>query len=137
MVLLACLGLAQPGCADKDLVKTPSGLRYKDLRVGEGKAAQNGDTVEVIYTGWLLDGKQFDSNVDGKPLVVTIGKSQMIPGWHEGLVGMKAGGKRKLIIPPDLAYGTAGSGKDIPPNATLVFEVELLKLREPGQEEGK
>ncbi len=129
LVLAACLGLTQAGCADKDLVTTPSGLRYKDLRVGEGKAAQTGDTVEVTYTGWLTDGRQFDSNAGGKPMAVTIGKSPVIEGWTEGLVGMKAGGKRKLIVPPDLGYGSAGKGKDIPPNATLVFEVEVLRIR--------
>jgi peptidylprolyl isomerase len=114
-------------------VKTESGLRYVDLKEGTGEAAKKGDTVEVHYTGWLYNdgkvGKKFDSSVDrGKPFTFMIG-GRVIKGWNEGVVGMKVGGKRKLIIPPELAYGKEGAGDDIPPNATLLFEVELLKIK--------
>jgi FKBP-type peptidyl-prolyl cis-trans isomerase len=136
LVLVVTVGiLAQAGCGDKDLVTTRSGLRYKDLRVGEGKAAEAGDTVEVAYTGWLLDGKQFESNVGGAPLKFTIGKGEVIVGWDEGVVGMKVGGKRRLIIPSDLAYGPGGRPPAIPPGATLIFEVELLKIHESAKDD--
>jgi FKBP-type peptidyl-prolyl cis-trans isomerase len=135
-VLCACLCLVPIGCGgsatekDPDLVTTDSGLQYKDLKVGEGKAADTGDTVEVIYTGRFLSGKQFDSNVGAEALPVTIGRTSVIKGWHEGLTGMKVGGKRKLIIPSDLAYGARGSRDGtIPPNTTLVFEVEVVSLK--------
>lgn len=131
VLLAACLVLAQAGCADKSIVTLPDGLKYKDLHIGEGRAAQVGDTVEVFYTGWLTDGKQFDSNIGGAPLVVPLGQKKVIPGWEEGLLGMRAGGKRRLLVPPGLGYGARGSGKDIPPNATLIFEIEVSKVR-PG-----
>jgi len=108
-------------------VTTPSGLRYQDLVVGNGFSPVNGKLVKVHYTGWLTDGKKFDSSLDhGQPLVFPIGKGMVIPGWDEGVLTMKVGGKRKLIIPPELGYGAAGAPPDIPPNATLIFEVELL-----------
>jgi FKBP-type peptidyl-prolyl cis-trans isomerase FkpA len=118
------------------VVTTDSGLKYEDLKVGDGDAAQKGDAVEVHYTGWLMKddggkGDKFDSSYDHKPpdpLVVKIGKSRVIKGWHEGLVGMKVGGKRRLIIPPDLAYGDGGQPPVIPPKATLIFEIELVKI---------
>jgi FKBP-type peptidyl-prolyl cis-trans isomerase FkpA len=106
---------------------TPSGLQYDDLAVGEGAAASSGHYVTVHYTGWLADGKKFDSSLDrGDPFAFNLGKGQVIAGWDEGVQGMKVGGKRKLTIPPDLGYGQFGAGGVIPPNATLLFEVELL-----------
>lgn len=118
--------------AEKE-VKLPSGLKYVDVKEGTGAEAKKGDNVEVHYTGWLYNdgkiGKKFDSSVDRKqPFPFTIGRG-VIKGWSEGVAGMKVGGKRKLIIPPDLGYGAEGAGQDIPPNATLLFEVELLKIK--------
>jgi FKBP-type peptidyl-prolyl cis-trans isomerase len=111
-------------------ITTPSGLKYQELQEGQGVAAKKGDTVEVHYTGWLTDGKKFDSSVDRKqPFSFKLGAGQVIKGWDEGVAGMKVGGKRKLTIPPDLAYGARGAGGVIPPNATLVFDVELLKIK--------
>jgi FKBP-type peptidyl-prolyl cis-trans isomerase len=113
----------------KKLVTLSSGLKYVDQKVGEGTEAGVGDTVEVHYTGMLTDGKKFDSSHDhNEPLRVVIGRSSVIRGWHEGLQGMKKGGQRKLIIPSDLAYGPRGRPPQIPPNATLVFDIEMLKL---------
>ena len=109
-----------------------SELKINDLTTGQGDAAQPGDTVLVNYTGWLYEnGKkttQFDSSIGREPFEVTIGMTQVIKGWTQGLVGMKVGGKRELIIPPDLGYGARGAGGVIPPNATLHFEIDLLKL---------
>jgi FKBP-type peptidyl-prolyl cis-trans isomerase FkpA len=110
---------------------TPSGLQYDDLMVGAGAVATSGQYVSVHYTGWLTDGKtlgkKFDSSLDrGDPFAFSLGKGQVIAGWDEGVQGMKVGGKRKLTIPPELGYGQWGAGGVIPPNATLVFEVELL-----------
>ncbi len=109
---------------------TPSGLQYRDLVVGTGEAARSGATAVVHYTGWLLDGTKFDSSVDrGTPFEFVLGRGQVIQGWDEGVGTMKVGGKRELIIPPDLAYGERGAGSVIPPGATLKFEVELIDLR--------
>jgi len=111
-------------------ITTESGLKYTDLKVGTGREAQPGDTASVHYTGWLMDGKKFDSSVDRKePFSFRVGAGQVIRGWDEGVAGMKIGGKRLLIIPPALGYGARGAGGAIPPNATLKFEVELLGLR--------
>jgi len=108
-------------------VTMPSGLKYQDLKVGDGAVAENGTTVSVHYTGWLTDGTKFDSSVDrGQPFSFHLGAGQVIRGWDEGVRGMRVGGKRKLTIPPDLGYGAAGTpGGPIPPNATLIFDVEL------------
>jgi peptidylprolyl isomerase len=109
-------------------IKTKSGLEYIDLKVGTGPAAKAGQTVTVHYTGWLKDGgKKFDSSVDkGEPFTFPLGAHQVIGGWDEGVAGMKVGGKRQLIVPPDLGYGPQGFPPDIPPSATLIFDVELL-----------
>src|ERR1700693_748265 len=105
-----------------DGVKTDSGLRYWDIRVGNGDVAKEGSHVRVHYTGWLATGKKFDSSVDaGKPFDFTIGNGEVIKGWEEGVAGMKVGGKRQLRIPPDLGYGADGTPDGtIPPNATLI-----------------
>ena len=105
-------------------------LQMEDLVVGTGPEARKGQTVSVHYTGWLTDGKKFDSSKDrGQPFQFALGRGQVIQGWDDGVAGMKVGGKRKLTIPPELGYGAAGAGGVIPPNATLVFEVELLGVR--------
>lgn len=110
--------------------KTASGLQYEELVAGTGAQPQKGQTVQVHYTGWLTNGKKFDSSVDrGQPFQFTLGVGQVIRGWDEGVSSMKVGGKRKLHLPPDLAYGAQGAGGVIPPNADLIFEVELLGIR--------
>ena len=115
---------------DAKEVTTASGLKYVDLKEGDGASPAAGQTVVVHYTGWLTNGKKFDSSVDRKePFSFSIGKGQVIKGWDEGVASMKVGGKRKLTIPPQLGYGARGAGGVIPPNATLVFEVELLDLK--------
>lgn len=105
-------------------------LKTEDLKVGTGPAAQPNDLVSVEYAGWLADGTEFDSTAKhgGQPFQFTIGAGQVIPGWDQGVAGMKVGGVRKLIIPPDLGYGAQGAGGTIPPNATLVFEVKLNRI---------
>jgi peptidylprolyl isomerase len=115
-------------------VELADGLKYTDTQVGDGAVAQKGYIVAVNYTGWLYKngakGAKFDSSYDrGKPIAFTLGKKDVIAGWDEGISGMKVGGKRTLIIPPSLAYGANGSGGLIPPNATLIFEVELVSAR--------
>jgi FKBP-type peptidyl-prolyl cis-trans isomerase len=110
-------------------VTTDSGLKYEDLTEGSGAEAKAGQTVTVHYTGWLTDGQKFDSSKDrNDPFAFVLGGGMVIKGWDEGVQGMKAGGVRKLTIPPQLGYGVRGAGGVIPPNATLVFEVELLEV---------
>lgn len=110
--------------------KLASGLVYEDLVVGNGTMADPGLIVTVHYTGWLTDGFKFESSVErGQPLSFQLGAGRVIAGWEQGIKGMRVGGKRKLTIPPDMAYGPQGSGDVIPPNATLVFEVELLGVK--------
>lgn len=109
------------------MIKTPSGLAYADLKVGTGAQPSAGKPVKVHYTGWLENGTKFDSSLDRKePFVFIIGVGQVVPGWDEGVITMRVGGKRKLVIPPQLGYGASGAGGVIPPDATLIFEVELL-----------
>src|SRR3954464_14375323 len=118
------------GVDTTSMKKTPSGLRYEDVAPGEGKEASANKTVSVHYTGWLPNGEKFDSSRDrNQPFSFTLGAGQVIAGWDEGVAGMKVGGRRKLVIPPDLGYGTAGAPPDIPPGATLVFDVELLEVK--------
>jgi FKBP-type peptidyl-prolyl cis-trans isomerase len=112
-------------------VTMPDGLKYTDDQVGTGTEAQKGKTVSVHYTGWLLDGTKFDSSRDrNQPFSFPLGQGQVIKGWDEGVAGMKVGGKRTLVIPPELGYGARGApGGVIPPNSTLKFEVELLDVK--------
>lgn len=110
-------------------ITTASGLIFEDLVIGEGDTAAAGIEVTVHYTGWLTDGQKFDSSKDrNDPFMFPLGAGHVIRGWDEGVQGMKVGGKRKLTIPPALGYGARGAGGAIPPNATLVFEVELLAI---------
>ncbi len=117
------------------VMTTPSGLKIIDLKVGTGAKPKTGQTVVVNYTGWLYEngkkGKKFDSSLDrNEPFEFPIGRGQVIPGWDQGVATMRVGGKRTLIIPPDLAYGASGAGGGlIPPNATLIFDVDLLAIK--------
>ena len=114
---------------ESDFSKTASGLKFYDLQKGTGATPSTGQTVVVHYTGWLEDGTQFDSSVDrGETFKFVLGAGNVIPGWDEGVASMKVGGKRQLVIPPDLGYGASGSGSVIPPDATLIFEVELIEI---------
>jgi FKBP-type peptidyl-prolyl cis-trans isomerase len=127
--LFAADAPAEPQKKDSKIVKTDSGLQYEIIKEGTGASPKIGDRVKVHYTGTLTDGKKFDSSKDhGQPFEFPIGKGQVIKGWDEGVLTMKVGETRKLIIPPQLGYGARGAGADIPPNATLIFEVELLGI---------
>jgi FKBP-type peptidyl-prolyl cis-trans isomerase len=136
-VALTASGWAQAGAAKAPAAggptkvtgegtKTSSGLQYWDVKVGPGRTADRGNTVKVHYTGWLTNGKKFDSSVGGPAFTFRIGAHQVIAGWEEGVSGMKVGGKRQLRIPPNLAYGKEGYPGAIPPNATLIFDIQLL-----------
>lgn len=121
---------AKPGGSEPEWKKNASGLEYQEIQLGEGAEAKAGMTVDVHYTGWLLDGTKFDSSVDrGKPFSFHLGAGEVIRGWDEGVAGMKVGGKRKLRIPAELGYGARGAGGVIPGNATLIFDVELLGVK--------
>ncbi|CAG0906418.1 unnamed protein product [Darwinula stevensoni] len=116
--------------AETDFTTTASGLKYADLELGNGKIVTANSKVDVHYTGWLQDGTRFDSSYDrGQPFTLVVDAGQVIKGWDEGLQGMKVGGVRQLIIPAELGYGTRGAGGVIPPNATLIFEVEIVAVR--------
>ena len=153
IVLLLLVAVTIPACSQKEtkvgeqpaagqppkagraapagMVTTPSGLAYQDLVAGSGPSPTPGKLVRVHYTGWLENGTKFDSSLErGQPFDFPIGAGQVIPGGDEGVMTMKVGGKRKLVIPPQLGYGAAGAGSDIPPNATLIFEVILLDVQQ-------
>ena len=137
-VALAFLAVSTPvgrsDAADNQVTEMPDGLKYTDSKTGDGATAKSGNKVSVHYTGWLSDngakGKRFDSSVDrGQPFQFTLGAKQVIAGWDEGVAGMKVGGKRTLTIPPELGYGARGAPGAIPPNSTLIFDVELLQVQ--------
>jgi FKBP-type peptidyl-prolyl cis-trans isomerase len=140
LLAAAALALFTAGCKEDEVAASApaaapnasSGakLKFEDLKVGSGAEAVAGKGVSVHYTGWLTDGTKFDSSLDrAKAFDFQLGAGQVIPGWDQGVAGMKVGGKRKLTIPSELAYGASGAGGVIPPNATLVFEVELLDVK--------
>lgn len=133
MLALICSLFVGVAFVQENAVTTKSGLKYVDTKVGAGDEAKKGMTVSVHYTGWLYvkgqRGAKFDSSVDRRqPFSFKLGAGEVIRGWDEGVAGMKVGGKRELFIPPNLGYGSSGAGGAIPPNATLDFEVELLKV---------
>src|SRR5579863_3083821 len=146
LVLTAALAIAQtasrksatparpyttaPTKVSGDGIKTDSGLEYWEIRVGTGDVAKEGSHVRVHYTGWLTTGKKFDSSVDAnQPFDFTIGNGEVIKGWDQGVAGMRVGGKRQLRIPPELGYGADGYAPAIPPNATLIFDIQLLAVQ--------
>jgi FKBP-type peptidyl-prolyl cis-trans isomerase len=125
----AAMTAIESGSITNEMI-TPSGLRYVDRTIGTGDLAVVGKTIAVHDTGWLENGKKFDSSVDrGQPFSFPLGAGRVIKGWDEGVAGMKVGGKRTLTIPANLGYGARGAGGVIPPNATLIFDVELLGVR--------
>lgn len=130
LLIILILNPLSGKAAEKDMVTTASGLQYVDLVVGLGREAHAGETAVVHYTGTLIDGTKFNSSKDrNAPFSFRLGAGQVIKGWDEGVEGMKIGGIRKLVIPPQLGYGSRRAGTVIPPHATLNFEVELLDLR--------
>ena len=133
--LIDVLPLVLPTSVDEaDFTTTESGLKYYDIVEGDGDEAASGMSVTVDYTGWLTSNVKFDSSLDaGQPFTFTLGSGGVIPGWDEGVAGMKVGGKRQLVIPSELGYGETGGGT-IPPNATLIFDIELLEVAETAEE---
>ena len=133
-IVAAATPLGRADAAANQVIEMPNGLKYTDTKTGDGATATSGNKVSVHYTGWLYNngakGAKFDSSVErGQPFQFTLGAHQVIAGWDEGVAGMKVGGKRTLIIPPALGYGARGAGGAIPPNATLLFDVELLAVK--------
>jgi FKBP-type peptidyl-prolyl cis-trans isomerase len=136
LAVTAMVIFAQGGSADTSkptpvtgsAKKTSSGVQYWDIRIGTGATAMKGQTVTVHYTGWFTNGKKFDSSIGGKPLPFKLGAHEVIQGWEDGIAGMKVGGKRQLKIPSELGYGSKGYPGAIPPNATLIFDVELISI---------
>ena len=133
-IVAAVTPLGRAAAATNQVIEMPNGLKYTDTKTGDGATATPGSKVSVHYTGWVYTngtkGAKFDSSVDrGQPFQFTLGAHQVIAGWDEGVAGMKVGGKRTLIIPPELGYGARGAGGVIPPNATLMFDVELLGVQ--------
>jgi FKBP-type peptidyl-prolyl cis-trans isomerase len=133
-VFAAVIPFGGSNAATNQVIEMPNGLKYTDTKTGDGAIAAAGNKVSVHYTGWLYKndakGAKFDSSVDrGQPFQFTLGAHQVIAGWDQGVAGMKVGGKRTLIIPPELGYGARGAGGVIPPNATLMFDVELLGVQ--------
>ena len=133
--LLAIMSIGAASCTSPTSPTVKAPFTTTDLRVGTGATAATGQTLMVNYSGWLYDdtkedkkGTQFDASAPGQPFVFKLGFAQVIQGWDEGIVGMKVGGLRRLIVPSELAYGRTGAGSTIPPNATLVFEIELLSV---------
>ena len=134
LAIIAALTPAGRSDAANQVIEMPDGLKYTDTKTGDGTTAKAGNKVSVHYTGWLSDngakGKKFDSSVDrGQPFQFTLGAKQVIAGWDEGVAGMQVGGTRTLTIPPELGYGARGAPGAIPPNATLIFDVELLQVQ--------
>ena len=124
--------IAPSGSASAALTTTASGLQYTDFKVGDGASPQPGEIAIVHYTGFLEDGKKFESSRErGKPFGFKVGAGQVIKGWDEGVATMKVGGIRRLVVPPSLAYGEKGAGSVIPPNARLTFDIELIDVRKP------
>lgn len=121
-------GCDEAASCESGPVEATEGLTYEEIECGDGEEAGSGDTVSVHYTGMLEDGTEFDSSEGGEPFQFTIGAGQVIEGWEQGIRGMRVGGRRELTIAPELGYGEAGAGGVIPPNATLIFEVELVDI---------
>ena len=120
---------AGPAKVTGDGTKTASGLQYWDLKAGTGPEAKSGQTARMHYTGWLTNGKKFDSSIGSTPYKFKIGAGEVIKGWDEGVIGMKVGGRRQLRIPPELAYGDKGYPGVIPPKSTLIFDVQLVSVQ--------
>ncbi len=129
-ILFLSASLIAAGCAQKNKGVTETGMKYEIIKEGTGASPKRGDSVTVHYTGWLEDGTKFDSSVDrNQPFTFKLGVGQVIQGWDDGVATMKVGGKTKFFIPPELGYGSRGAGGVIPPNASLIFEVELLSIK--------
>ncbi len=130
MIFFLAASLVAAGCAKKNIGVTKTGMKYEVIKEGTGPFPKRGDSVTVHYSGWLEDGTKFDSSVDRKqPFTFKLGVGQVIQGWDDGVATMRVGGKTKFFIPPELGYGTRGAGGVIPPNANLIFEVELLSIK--------
>lgn len=130
IIFFLAAALCATGCAKKNAGVTETGMKYEIIKEGTGPMPKRGDSVTVHYTGWLEDGTKFDSSVDrNQPFTFKLGVGQVIQGWDDGVATMRVGGKTKFFIPPELGYGSRGAGGVIPPNAKLIFEVELLSIK--------